>query len=307
MSKDTRISRRFAALAEQGRAALVTFTTAGDPDYETSRKILFGLPEAGVDVIELGMPFSDPMADGPAIQAASLRALKAGQTMRKTLQLVREFRARDKDTPIVLMGYYNPIYVYPTEAFLDDAKAAGVDGLIVVDVPPEADEEVCLPAIKRGLSFIRLATPTTDQKRLPAVLANTSGFVYYVSITGITGTATPDVKAVHQQVVRIKRATTLPVVVGFGVKAPEQARAIAAGADGVVVGSALVTAIKDSLAADGKATGRTVPAVLDLVRSLSRALQKRLIACFVRRKIPVKREQWACVRARVGSVSRRML
>lgn len=273
MTLETRIDRRFAALKREGRSALVTFITAGDPDYDTCAKILAGLPEAGADVIELGMPFSDPMADGPVIQASSQRALAAGQTMRKTLALVADFRKQDQNTPIVLMGYYNPIYVYPTESFLDDAKAAGVDGLIVVDVPPEADEEVCLPAMQRGLSFIRLATPTTDSKRLPAVLANSSGFVYYVSITGITGTAAPDVEAVRAHVERIRSATALPVVVGFGVKTPEQARAIAAGADGVVVGSALVSTIERSLDADGKATSRTVPEVLDLVRSLASGLR----------------------------------
>lgn len=275
MTSHTRIDRRFAELKNEGRGALVTFVTAGDPDYDTCRDILMGLPAAGADVIELGMPFSDPMADGPAIQASSQRALAAGQTMRKTLALVAEFRKRDDRTPIVLMGYYNPIYVYPTEAFLNDARAAGVDGLIVVDVPPEADSEVCLPAIGKGLNFIRLATPTTDSKRLPAVLANTSGFVYYVSITGITGTAAPDTEAVHAQVGRIRRATTLPVVVGFGVKTPEQASAIAKGADGVVVGSALVGAIRDSLDSAGKATGKTAKSVLDLVKSLAGGLRTR--------------------------------
>ena len=271
----TRIDRRFATLKAEGRAGLVTFTMAGDPDYETAKAILFGLPAAGADVIELGMPFSDPMADGPAIQAAGVRALKAGQTMRKTLQMVREFRAKDQETPIVLMGYLNPIYVYPTDQFLNDAVAAGVDGLIVVDTPPEMDDELCLPAIEKGLNFIRLAAPTTDAKRLPAVLANTSGFVYYVSITGITGMATPDPKAVHAKVAEIKRSTHLPVAVGFGVKTPEQAHAIAEGADGVVVGSALVTAIKESLDGEGRATGRTSGAVLDLVRGLGSALRKR--------------------------------
>jgi tryptophan synthase alpha chain len=272
MKKETRIDRRFAELKRQGRAALVTFVTAGDPDLETSAKILSGLPQAGADLIELGMPFSDPMADGPAIQASSLRALKAGHKMKKTLGLVADFRKSDRDTPIVLMGYYNPIYVYPNEKFLDDTAKAGVDGLIVVDVPPEADEELCLPAIARGLNFIRLATPTTDAKRLPTVLANTSGFVYYVSITGITGAAAPVVNDVHNHVARIKRATKLPVVVGFGVRTGAQASAIAKGADGIVVGSALVTAIDRSLGPDGRATGKTVPAVLDLVKSLSAAL-----------------------------------
>ena len=273
LSTPSRIDRRFAALKREGRAGLVSFVTAGDPDYATSEKILIGLPAAGADLIELGMPFSDPMADGPAIQASSLRALKHGQTMKKTLDLVRAFRTRDADTPIVLMGYYNPIFVYPRERFLDDARAAGVDGLIIVDLPPEADEELCLPAIARGLHFIRLATPTTDAKRLPAVLANTSGFLYYVSITGITGSASPDTSAVHAQVAEIKKATKLPVAVGFGVKTPQQAKAIAAGADAVVVGTALVNAVRETLDTRGEATGKTVPNVLDLVRSLSQALR----------------------------------
>jgi tryptophan synthase alpha chain len=269
----SRIDRRFAALKQEGRAAFIAFVTAGDPDAETAQKIVFGLPAAGADLIELGMPFSDPMADGPAVQASSLRALHAGQTMRKTLELVGAFRAQDQDTPIVLMGYYNPIYAYPRERFLDDAVAAGVDGLIIVDLPPEADEELCLPAIQRGLNFIRLATPTTDVARLPVVLANTSGFLYYVSITGITGTAAPDVADVHAQVARIKKSTELPVAVGFGVRTPGQAKTIAAGADGVVVGSALVNAIRDSLDPQGKATGNTVADVLNLVRNLSGALR----------------------------------
>ena len=273
MSSPSRIERRFAELKRRGRPAFVAFVTAGDPDGETAKQIVFGLPAAGADLIEIGMPFSDPMADGPAVQASSVRALRAGQTMHKTLDLVRAFRGRDPDTPIVLMGYYNPIYIYPSQRFLDDAVAAGVDGLIIVDIPPEADEELCLPAIERGLNFIRLATPTTDAARLPAVLANTSGFLYYVSITGITGTAAPDVADVHAQVARIKKSTTLPVAVGFGVKTPEQARLIAAGADAVVVGSALVNAIRDSLDGQGKATGNTVADVLNLVRNLSGALR----------------------------------
>jgi len=272
-NQGSRIDRRFAAVKQQGRAAFVAFITAGDPDYATCEKILLGLPAAGADVIELGMPFSDPMADGPAVQASSLRALKSGQTMKKTLDLVRTFRARDADTPIVLFGYYNPVYIYPSERFLDEAKAAGADGLLIVDLPPEADEELCLPAIARGLNFIRLATPTTDARRLPAVLANTSGFVYYVSITGITGTAAPDVAAVHAHVASIKQTTKLPVAVGFGVTTPAQAKAIAAGADGVVVGSALVNAIRDSLAPNGEITGKTTSNVLDLVKSLSGALR----------------------------------
>lgn len=269
----TRIDRRFAALKAEGRAAFVTFVTAGDPDYETSSEILAGLAEAGADMIELGMPFSDPMADGPAIQAASIRALAGGQTMIKTLEMVRKFRTNDDATPIVLMGYYNPIYVYGVERFVSDAKVAGVDGLIVVDVPPEADDELCLPAIAAGLNFIRLATPTTDAKRLPRVLENTSGFLYYVSITGITGSAAPDPSAVHAQVATIKKSTNLPVAVGFGVKTPEQAKAIAAGADGVVVGSALVNEITRTLDAEGRATGKTVAAVLDVVRHLSAPLK----------------------------------
>ena len=266
----TRIDERFAALRAAGRAALVTFITAGDPDPETSLDILKALPAAGADVIELGMPFSDPMADGPAIQAASERALAAGQTMAGTLEMVREFRTLDDDTPIVLMGYYNPIYVYPPEKFVTDAKAAGVDGLIVVDVPPEADEELCLPAMKAGLNFIRLATPTTDAARLPAVLKNTSGFLYYVSIAGITGTAAPVKDAVHGQVARIKEATDLPVAVGFGIRTSAQAREIASGADGVVVGSALVEAIAERQGARGQAS---VDAVVQIVEALAKGLR----------------------------------
>jgi tryptophan synthase alpha chain len=265
----TRIDRRFAALREEGRAALVTFTMAGDPDQDTALAILEALPAAGADVIELGMPFTDPMADGPAIQAAGLRALKAGQDMKRTLALVRDFRRGDDATPVVLMGYYNPIYVYGSERFLADAKAAGVDGLIVVDLPPEEDAELCLPALKAGLNFIRLATPTTDDKRLPTVLKNTSGFVYYVSITGVTGSAAPDPGKVKEAVARIKRHTKLPVCVGFGVRTADQARAIAQAGDGVVVGSALVEALRQSLGADGKATKTTVSSVTDLVRALA--------------------------------------
>jgi tryptophan synthase alpha chain len=265
----TRIDRRFASLKREGRAGLVTFVTAGDPDYATSLAIVQGAPRAGADVIELGMPFTDPMADGPAVQASSLRALKAGQTLRKTLDLVRAFRVGDGDTPIVLMGYYNPIYIYGVDRFLTDAMSAGVDGLIVVDLPAEEDDELCVPALKAGLNFIRLATPTTDDKRLPAVLANTSGFVYYVSITGITGAATPEFGRVAQAVARIKRHTDLPIAVGFGVKNAEHARTIAQSADGVVVGSALVEAVRTSLDPDGKATAKTVPAVTDLIASLA--------------------------------------
>jgi tryptophan synthase alpha chain len=268
-----RMDRRFATLRKEGRAALVTFTMAGDPDEATSLAILQALPKAGADVIELGMPFTDPMADGPAIQAAGLRALHAGANMKKTLATVRAFRTGDDATPIVLMGYFNPIYVYGVEKFLADAKAAGVDGLIVVDLPPEEDGELCLPALKAGVNFIRLATPTTDDKRLPTVLTNTSGFVYYVSITGITGSAAPDPGRVSGAVSRIKRHTTLPVCVGFGVRSAEQARAIAEHADGVVVGSALIDAANKSLGADGKPTAATVTAVADLVRALAEGVR----------------------------------
>jgi tryptophan synthase alpha chain len=273
MTTKTRIEARFAALKKAKRPALITFITAGDPDPGTSAKILAGLAKGGADIIELGMPFSDPMADGPAIQASSQRALKAGQNMAKTLALVRNFRADDNTTPIVLMGYYNPIYVYGNERFIADCIAAGVDGLIVVDVPPEADDELCVPALKAGLNFIRLATPTTDDARLPTVLKNTSGFLYYVSITGITGAAAPMVNDVHQQVKRIKSATPLPVVVGFGVRTGDQARAIVQGADGVVVGSAIVSTIEKSLGSKGEGTSATLQGVLDLVRELSSALR----------------------------------
>jgi tryptophan synthase alpha chain len=269
----TRIDRRMAKLKAEGRPALVTYFMSGDPDYDTALSIMKALPKAGADIIEMGMPFSDPMADGPAIQAAGLRALKGGQTLVKTLQMAADFRAGDNETPIVLMGYYNPIYIYGVDRFLIDAKAAGVDGLIVVDLPPEEDDELCLPALKAGLNFIRLATPTTDDKRLPAVLANTSGFVYYVSITGITGMAAPDNSRVAEAVARIKRHTALPVAVGFGVRVAEQAAEIARNADGVVVGSALVEMVRTSLDDEGKATARTVPAVADLVSALSQGVR----------------------------------
>lgn len=265
----TRIDRRFAALAKANRAALVTFLMAGDPDPATSLDIVRALPRAGADVIEIGMPFTDPMADGPSIQAAGLRALHAGMTLKKTLALVAEFRKSDDDTPIVLMGYYNPIYVMGVEKFLAAAQAAGVDGLIVVDLPPEEDDELCLPALKAGLNFIRLATPTTDDKRLPSVLSNTSGFVYYVSLTGVTGAAIADYSKVSAAVARIKGHTALPVAVGFGVKTADNASAIAGQADGVVVGTALVDALKKSLDADNRATAGTVEAVASLVRELS--------------------------------------
>jgi tryptophan synthase alpha chain len=270
---NARIDARFQNLAREGRAGLVTFLTSGDPDYETSLALLKALPKAGADLIELGMPFTDPMADGPAVQASSQRALKGGQTLKKALLLVRAFREGDQATPIVLMGYYNPIYIYGVERFLKDAKAAGVDGLIVVDLPPEEDEELCLPALKAGIAFIRLATPTTDDHRLPTVLTNTSGFVYYVSITGITGSAIPDTSRVNAAVARIKRHTKLPVAVGFGVKSANEARAIAAASDAVVVGSALVEALRLSLDKDGRASAKTVKAVTDLVASLAEGVR----------------------------------
>ncbi len=265
----TRLEKRFDELKAQGRAAFITFITAGDPDMEGSSAILKGLPGAGADVIELGMPFTDPMADGPAIQHSSQRALAAGQTMIKTLDMVRRFREGDNATPIVLMGYYNPIYHMGVEKFLDAATEAGVDGLIVVDLPPEEDDELCVPAMKAGLNFIRLATPTTDDKRLPAVLANTSGFVYYVSITGITGAASPQARNVAASVQRIKGHTKLPVAVGFGIKTPDQAAEIARDADGAVVGSAIVEAIKAELGDDGKLKDGGVERVLDFVRGLA--------------------------------------
>ena len=269
----TRIDTRFAELKSEGRPALVTFVMAGDPDHDTSLEIVRALPSAGSDLIEIGMPFSDPMADGPAIQAAGQRALKGGETLRKTLSLVREFRKGDKTTPVVLMGYYNPIYIMGVDVFLKRAKAAGVDGLIVVDLPPEADDELCIPAQASGINFIRLATPTTDDKRLPKVLNNTSGFVYYVSITGITGAAAPDPKIVAKSVAHIKAKTDLPIAVGFGVKTAEHAAAIGKGADGVVVGTAIVNAIEKSLDRKGEATANSVKAVVKLVRELAKGVR----------------------------------
>jgi tryptophan synthase alpha chain len=268
-----RIEACFEKCRSENRAALVAYVMAGDPDPETSLALLKSLPKAGADIVEFGLPFTDPMADGPVIQAAGLRALKAGQTTAKTLDMVRALRTSDEATPVILMGYYNPIYSYGVAAFLKDAKAAGVDGLIVVDLPPEEDDELCLPALAAGLDFIRLATPTTDDARLPAVLAHTSGFVYYVSITGITGTATPDFGKVAAAVERIKRHTPLPVVVGFGVKSGAHAAAIAEGADGVVVGSALVEAVHGSLDGDGRTTSRTVEAVTTLVKNLAEGVR----------------------------------
>lgn len=265
----TRLEKRFAQLKGEGRAAFVTFITAGDPDFDTTLGVLKGLPAAGADVIELGMPFTDPMADGPAIQASTQRALRNGARMTKTLELVRLFRQGDAETPIVLMGYYNPIYHMGVDIFLAKAIDAGVDGLIVVDLPPEEDDELCEPAIKAGLNFIRLATPTTDDKRLPAVLANTSGFVYYVSINGITGSASPQARNVADAVARIKRHTSLPVAVGFGIRTPEQAAEIARTADGAVVGSAIVDAIAHEIDGNGNVKPGAVERVLGFVRSLA--------------------------------------
>jgi tryptophan synthase alpha chain len=274
----TRIDRLFEKLKAENRPALVTYFMGGDPDYETSLSVMKALPRAGSDIIELGMPFSDPMADGPAIQAAGLRALKGGQTLARTLQMARSFRQENDHTPIVMMGYYNPIYIYGVERFLADAKASGIDGLIIVDLPPEMDEELCLPALKAGLNFIRLATPTTDEKRLPKVLENTSGFVYYVSMTGITGSALPDTSKVAAAVARIKGHTQLPVCVGFGVKTASQARAIGAAADGVVVGTAIVNAVANVLGPDGKTIADPAEAVATLVRGLAEGVREARLA-----------------------------
>jgi len=274
----TRIDRRMAKLKAEGRPALVTYFMGGDPDYDTSLSIMKALPAAGADVIELGMPFSDPMADGPAIQAAGLRALKGGQTLVKTLKMAAEFRTSDNETPIVLMGYYNPIYIYGVDRFLKDALASGIDGLIVVDLPPEMDEELCIPALKAGINFIRLATPTTDDKRLPKVLQNTSGFVYYVSMTGITGSALADTGKVAAAVKRIKTHTDLPVCVGFGVKTAEQARVIGANADGVVVGTAIVNAVANVLGPKGEKTADPAEAVATLVSGLAQGVRSARLA-----------------------------
>lgn len=256
----TRIDRKFKELADQGKKAFVAYVMAGDPDFDTSLELVLGLPGAGVDILELGLPFTDPMADGPTIQLAGQRALDSGMTLLKTLEMARQFRQTDQDTPIVLMGYYNPIYSHGVDAFLKDAKEAGVDGLIIVDLPPEEDSELCIPAQKAGLNFIRLATPTTDDKRLPKVLQNTSGFVYYVSITGITGAAEAEAGDVGPEVARIKAHTDLPVAVGFGIKTPEAAQSIASVADGTVVGSAIISEL---------ASGKSVKEVLDFVDSLA--------------------------------------
>lgn len=278
MTEQSRIERRFAALKAEGRGALVTFVTAGDPDPETALELVKGLPGAGADLIELGMPFSDPMAEGPTIQASSLRALNAGMTLAKTLATVRAFRQADNDTPIILMGYYNPIYIYGVERFVSDAKEAGVDGLIMVDLPPEEDEELCLPALKAGIHWIRLATPTTDDKRLPTVLNNTSGFVYYVSIMGITGTKAVPIDHVREAVTRLRRHTELPIAVGFGIRTPEDAAAVADTANAAVVGSAIVDAIKAELDEDGKAKPGLVAKVLAFVETLSNGVRSNRAA-----------------------------
>lgn len=272
-SVETRINKRFTQLAAEGRGGLVTFSSAGDPDYESSLELLKGLPGAGADLIELGMPFSDPMADGPAIQLASGRALQGGQTMVKTLQMVSAFREDDEETPIILMGYYNPIYVYGVEKFLADAKQAGVDGLIVVDLPPEEESELCVPALEAGINFIYLTAPTTDDERLPRVMQQASGFVYYVSITGITGTASAAASDIEAAYKRLKSHTELPIAVGFGIKTPDQAGEVAAIADAAVVGSALVNIIETNLDEDGKANAGMVDEALAFVADLAKGVR----------------------------------
>ncbi len=269
----SRIADRFAVLKREGRAALVPYLTCGDPDAATFAKLLSGLPQAGADLIEIGMPFSDPMADGPSIQAAGSRALRAGMTLEKTLAIVRDFRARDAATPVVLMGYYNPIYRYGATPFLANAKTAGVDGLIIVDLPPEHDDELCLPARDAGIDFIRLATPTTDDKRLPTVLANISGFLYYVAITGITGTRSAASDSVAKAVARLKHHTDLPIAVGFGIKTPDQAAKVARVADAVVVGSALVDRLAANLDEHGHAKPGLIEAVLADVAALAKGVR----------------------------------
>lgn len=269
----SRLDRRFKALREAGRGGLVTFITAGDPDPETGFELFRRLPEAGADIIELGIAFTDPMADGPAVQAANLRALKAEATLAKTLDMVRRFRTGDDDTPIILMGYYNPVYSYGVDRFLADAKSAGVDGLIMVDMPPEEDEELCLPGLEAGIAFIRLATPTTDDDRLPMVLRNTSGFVYYVPITGITGTTSAAAADIEAAVKRLRRHTDLPIAVGFGIKTPDQAAAVARVADAAVVGSAIVSKIAENLDETGIALPQLADSVLDLVNGLAEGVR----------------------------------
>jgi len=267
-----RLHSRFSTLAAERRAALVTYIMAGDPDAETSSALLAALPAAGADIVELGMPFSDPIADGPAIQAAGRRALEAGQTLRATLRMAKAFRAGDSDTPLILMGYFNPIYVYGVESFLSDAKAAGVDGLIIVDCPPEEDDEICLPARRAGLAYVRLVAPTTSEARLSAILGNATGFVYFVSITGVTGAAAADAGQVAEGVARLRRKTDLPVVVGFGVKNAESARTMAEKADGVAVGTSVVEAIRLSLDG-GRASASTVAATTEVVRKLAQGVR----------------------------------
>ena len=272
--QQTRLDNTFKKLGESNSKAFVAFVSAGDPDPATSLKIMHGLPGAGADIIELGMPFTDPMADGPSIQASSQRALKAGMTLKGTLDMVRQFRTDNDETPIVLMGYYNPVYIFGVDAFIHDAKQAGVDGLIIVDLPPEEDLELCIPALNAGLNFIRLATPTTDDARLPEVLANTSGFVYYVSITGITGSASPERNVVEEAVARVKRHTDLPVAVGFGIRTAERAEAIASVADGAVVGSALVDVIAESLDSNGRTSPETVTETLKKAQELADGVKR---------------------------------
>jgi tryptophan synthase alpha chain len=273
VSAKSRITKRFAALKSEGRGGLITFVTAGDPDLETSLDIIKGLPAAGADLIEIGMPFSDPMADGPAIQLSSQRALKAGATVAKTLGMAKAFRANDDDTPLVLMGYYNPIYIYGVDKFLTDAVAAGIDGLIVVDLPPEEENELCLPAQQTGIDFVYLTAPTTDDARLPRVLEHARGFVYYVSITGITGTKSAGIEEIEAAVTRLRKHTDLPIGVGFGITTPEQAGAVAAVADAAVVGSTLVSTVLDNLDGNGKAKFGLVNAVLGLVGDLAEGVR----------------------------------
>lgn len=269
-----RITQRFAALRQSNHSGLITFITAGDPNFETSLDILNQLPAAGADLIEIGMPFSDPMADGPAIQASSLRALKAGMTLARTLELVKKFRTTDNSTPIILMGYYNPIYIYGREKFLSDAVSAGVDGLIIVDLPPEEDDELCELALPAGLNWIRLTTPTTDNRRLPKVLTNASGFLYYVSITGITGTRSADANAVRLAVERLRRHSKLPIAVGFGIRTPQQAEEIGSVCDAAVVGSALVNTIAQGLDRNSVPTQTMVDEVLQLVNELAQGVRR---------------------------------
>lgn len=271
---ETRLGKRFAKLAEEKRAGLVTYVMSGDPDLNTAQAILNGLPEAGADIIELGMAFSDPMADGPSIQAAAIRALDGGVTLRKTLDQVRAFRKLDDETPIVLMGYFNPIYVYGVDAFVKDAKEAGIDGLIVVDLPPEEEAELCLPALDGGLNFIFLTTPTTDDDRLPTVLEKASGFVYYVSIKGITGAGSASADDIGAAVERIRKYTDLPVAVGFGITTAEAAGNVASVADAAVVGSAIVNRVRDNLDDNGRANDRLVDEVLNFTRELAGGVRK---------------------------------